>query len=219
MFRDRFQAGKKLAECLVQYKDNREVIVLAIPRGGLQVGAVLAKNLGLRLDVIITKKIGHPLEKEFAIGAVSLKGKVMTKDSSVLREVSINYITKKEIELQKVIKEKYKMYTGTETPLSYKDMVIVITDDGTATGNTILAAIDVVLVEHPQKIIVAIPVGPKNTVEIIKQKVDELICLETPADFFAVGQFYESFSQVEDKEAIQLLKDTNKDLDTYKKIK
>lgn len=206
IFKDRFIAGRLLAKRLQKYKNNKNAVILAIPRGGLQIGYTLAKELNLKLDIILTKKIGHPHSPELAIGAVSLREEFVNPDFLKSGEVSQEYIDHEVKVIRKKLKESYEMYQGKEKPLSLANKVIIIVDDGVATGSTILAAIELIRKEKPKKIIVAVPVGPPGTIVLLKKNADEVVCLSTPEIFFAIGQFYENFEQVEDKEAIRLLK-------------
>jgi len=208
MFKSRFDAAQEMIRYLVRFKDNKNAIILAIPRGGLQIGYVLAKELHVPLDVALTKKIGHPTQEEYAIGAVSLTGEVL--DPKVSREVSPDYIKNQIKEIRATLRERYKKYLGGKKPHSLEDKIVILTDDGVATGKTMLATIDLVKKDKPKKIIVAIPVAPLEAISMLEVHVDEVICLSTPPGFSAVGQFYENFEQVSDEEAITLLKEANK---------
>lgn len=203
MFRDRFDAAKQLVKKLEKYKNNPDVIVLAVPRGGVQTGYVLAKDLNVKLEIVLTKKIGYPGNPEYAIGAVSLTGEII--EPGINKEVSKEYIKTEINKIRTMLKEKYKKYHGEKERMSLKDKIIIITDDGVATGKTLLATIELVKKEKPKKIVIAVPVGPPDTIEMFKLNVDEVVCLLTPGSFFAIGEFYENFSQVEDAEAIKLL--------------
>lgn len=207
VFMDRFAAAKELAKKLQKYKHNKNAVILAIPRGGLQTGYALAKELNLKLDIILTKKIGYPGNEEYAIGSVSLKSIFINEKH---KDISNDYINSEIKKIRKTIKERYQKYLGDKKPTTLKDKIVIITDDGVATGSTILAAIDLVKQENPKRIIVAVPVGPADTIRLLKKKADEVICLLVPETFFAIGQFYQEFFQVEDEEAIRLLKEANK---------
>ena len=209
LFKDRYSAGKLLAQKLQSYKNNPDTVILAIPRGGLETGFSLAKELNLPLDVIFTKKIGFPGNPEYAIGAVSLNSEVIVKTLISTGQVSQKYVDEQIKKIRALLQERYKQYLGDKKPLDLKDKIVIITDDGAATGRTLLAAIELIKKEKAKRIIVAIPVGHPETVAELKKKA-EVICLETPADFFAVGQFYEHFAQVTDEEAIRLLQEVTK---------
>lgn len=206
MFRDRIDAGRQLSEKLMKFKEE-DVVVLAIPRGGLPLGAIVAKTLDAPLDVALTKKIGHPSNKEFAIGAVSLDDIVLTNAMGVTQ----GYITEETKHIRKKLLKRHDEYYKKRLPQNVKNKTVIIVDDGIATGNTLLATIELVSKQHPKKIIVAIPVAPNSAIKKLEntQKIDEVICLQVPYNFQAVGQFYEDFYQVSDQEAIQLLEEAN----------
>src|SRR3989338_6527335 len=206
LFKNRFDAAEKLAKKLIHYKNSKDAVILAIPRGALEIGNVLAKRLNLQLDIILTKKIPHPYSEEYAIGAVSLKNYVVDETAVNTENVSEDYIKKHVKEIRKNLKEKYKKYIG-EEPINLKGKIVIIIDDGIATGNTIKLAIDMARKEKAKKVVVAIPVAPSENIIQLKELADEVVCLETPFPFFAIGQFYETFTQVDDDEAIRLLKE------------
>ncbi|MBS3175727.1 phosphoribosyltransferase [Candidatus Woesearchaeota archaeon] len=205
MFKDRFEAGKLLAGKLKEYAGKKNVLVLAIPRGGLQIGYEVAKRLHVPLDVVITKKIGYPGNEEYAIGAVGPDGEAYLTEEVVSHE----YIEEQKKELLKKIRERYRKYRGTEKLPDLKNKILILVDDGLATGSTMMAAVQYALRQKPAFIVLAVPVTPPAAVEKFRNKVDKIICLETPEIFFAVGEFYENFPQVEDEEAIRLLKEAN----------
>ena len=202
MFKDRIDAGKQLTEKLVQFK-NENLVVLAIPRGGLPIGAIVAKTLNAPLDVALTKKIGHPFHKEFAIGAASLEDIILTDAMGVTK----GYIEEEVSRIRKKLKERRNQYYQHRSPINLKDKTVIIVDDGIATGNTLLATVELVSKQEPKKIVVAIPVAPSSGIRKLENNpdVDETICLHVPYNFRAVGQFYEKFEQVSDQEAIALL--------------
>ncbi len=209
MFKDRHDAGKQLAEKLMKYKD-KDTIVLAIPRGGLEVGYEIAKSLGLKLDVLITKKIPYPGEPEYAIGAVGL-GEIELNEDVVLRDkISKSYINEQVKQLEKTIKEKSAAYHKEVAALDLRNKTIIIVDDGIATGYTMIAAIHLLRKKGAKRIIVAVPVAPPDAVKRISLEADAVVCLLAPGTFFAIGEFYESFEQVEDAQAIRYLKEANR---------
>lgn len=207
MFKDRIEAGIQLADELIPYKDQNAV-VLAIPRGGLPLGSLVAKTLNAPLDVALSKKIGHPYNREYAIGAVSM-------DQIVLNDVAgvhTRYIEEETARIREKLKKRYQQYYKNRKPQELKDKIVIIIDDGIATGNTIRVTAEMVKAHEPKKVIVAIPVAPPSAIKSLEASafVDEVICLYTPYDFLAVGQFYEYFDQVSDEEAINLLQESNK---------
>lgn len=206
MFKDRIDAGIQLAHKLLPYKD-KEVVVLAIPRGGLPIGVIVAKTLQAPLDVALSKKIGHPFNREYAIGAVSLEN-IILKDVSGVHK---SYIAEETERIREKLKKRYQQYHQSRQPEDLKDKVVIIIDDGIATGNTIRVTAELVRAQKPKKVIVAIPVAPGSAIISLEgsSHIDQVICLQTPSDFMAVGQFYEVFDQVSDEEAIKLLKEFN----------
>ncbi len=206
MFRDRIDAGIQLADKLAEYK-NQKVVVLAIPRGGLPIGAIVAKALKAPLDVALSKKIGHPYHKEYAIGAVSMEDMILTDSKGISKE----YLEEETARIRKKLRAREAQYYQNRKPRPLKGKTVIIIDDGIATGNTLLVTVDLVSHQNPDKIIVAIPVAPESGILKLKgnPNVDEVICLEVPHYFQAVGQFYEAFEQVSDKEAIRILEETH----------
>ena len=198
MWRDRREAGRYLAGALKEFK-NKDVLVLAIPRGGVVVGDEVATALNAALDVVVPRKIGAPFNPELAIGAIAADGSKVLDQNLIQRlDVSEEYL-KKEIERQtEEIKRRISEYRGDRPPLEIEEKTVILVDDGVATGATTLAAIKYLRNKKPAQIILAIPVGPPDTVEKLKKEVDRLICLSIPSLFYAVGQFYEQFEQTTD---------------------
>ena len=201
ILKDRIEAGLLLSEKLKKYQ-NSNTIVLAVPRGGVPVGYVIAKNLHLPLDIVLSKKIGHPNNKEFAIGAVSSDSMILDEHPNIPRK----YIDSEIIRLRQLMKHKYELYMGNRKPLDVKGKNIILVDDGIATGNTLLASINMLRKKNPAKIIVATPVIPYENVPVFEKNTDEFIYLIASKYFTGVGGFYEVFNQVEDTEVIELLR-------------
>jgi predicted phosphoribosyltransferase len=201
ILKDRIEAGLLLSEKLKKYQ-NSNTIVLAVPRGGVPVGYVIAKNLHLPLDIVLSKKIGHPNNKEFAIGAVSSDSMILDEHPNIPRK----YIDSEIIRLRQLMKHKYELYMGNRKPLDVKGKNIILVDDGIATGNTLLASINMLRKKNPAKIIVATPVIPYENVPVFEKNTDEFIYLIASKYFTGVGGFYEVFNQVEDNEVIELLR-------------
>ena len=207
MFVDRADAGEKLTDSLKKFKEE-DVIVLAVPRGGLEIAYDTIKTLGFKWDLIIPRKIGAPHNKEFAIGAVSADGSYFINDDYVkMYGISQDYIEKEVSEQTNEIKRRMKEYRGKDTFPEVKDKTVIIIDDGIATGFTILAVIKAVKKQGAKKIILAIPVGPRETIEEFKEIVDEVICLYIPDEFYAVGSYYVDFKQVTDEEVFKMMKE------------
>jgi putative phosphoribosyl transferase len=205
-FRDREQAGKALGRSVKELAD-KDAVVLAIPRGGVVVGREVAKAIGAALDVIVTRKIGAPGEPEYALGAVTQSGEVILDERAIeLLHVGRDYLDKEAANQREEVKDRMRRFRGDRPFPSLKGKVVVIVDDGIATGNTVLAALRSVKMQGPRSVIVAVPVGPAETIAKLTNEADEVVCLETPEPFFAIGQFYSEFPQVEDDEVRQILK-------------
>tara|TARA_R110001583_G_scaffold39773_4_gene127452 strand:+ start:51 stop:695 length:645 start_codon:yes stop_codon:yes gene_type:complete len=211
MFLNREEAGNLLADKLINYSNRKDTVIVAIPRGGVPVGAVIAKRLNLPLEIVLSKKIGHPFNKEYAIGAVTLKSRILSEE---VPGVSKKYIEDETLKIRNILAQRYQTYYGKKAPINFKNKNVIIVDDGVATGNTLISSIQLIQLQDPLSIIVALPVSPPNAINKIKQleSVAVTLCLLTPINFHAVGQFYEAFNQVNDQEVIKLLKDTNTNL-------
>lgn len=207
VFKNRVEAGQKLAESLKEYKNKKDTIILAIPRGGVVVGFEMAKILNLPLDIVVTKKIGAPQNSEFAVGAIGMDGEVIT-DKKILAShgISQEYIKTEAERLKELINQKLRDLREDKPLPDLKNKIVILTDDGLATGRTMAVAIDWVKKQKPAKIVLAVPVAPPDTIEGLRPKVDELICLHTPEWFGAVGAFYQDFEQTTDEEAKVLLR-------------
>lgn len=204
MFKNRYDAALKLIPFLEKYKDERGV-VFAIPRGGVPIGYYISKHYNLPLELLLTKKIGHPRNEEFAIGAVSLEDYIIDERHNIPE----SYIESEIKRIRESLKERYKKFMGDRKPVDMEGKIVIIVDDGIATGNTLLAAIRMMRQKHPKKIVVAVPIAPREAAEKIKKHVDDFICLHIADDFYGVGQFYLDFSQVSDDEVIHLLQESN----------
>ena len=202
MFKNRKDAGQKLAEKREKYQKIKNGVVVAIPRGGVVTGYEISKKLSLPLEVVVTKKIGAPGNPEYAIGSINRHGDIFINEQL---NISKDYIDQESIKLKQQIKKKLKKLKGNDQQMDFKDKIVILTDDGIATGYTMLAAIKFIKSEKPKKIILAIPVVPADNVDKFRGLVDEFIYLEIPVLFAAVGQFYEQFGQTTDEEAKELL--------------
>ena len=200
MIRNRKDAAEKLTERLQKYK-GEDGIVLAIPRGGVPIGAYIAKELGMPVEVILSKKIGHPSNSEYAVGAVSMDSVEVNEKL----EISPEYIEKETKKIQEELKRRYELFMGSHKPTDLHNKLVILVDDGIATGHTLMSTILMVKKQSPKKLVVAVPVAPPSAIEEFEPKVDELICLMAPPGFYAVGQFYEDFQQVSDAEVIESL--------------
>lgn len=207
IYKNRSEAGTRLAARLAHYRNRNDVVVLALPRGGVPVGYEVATDLGCPLDVLIIRKIGAPAMPELAAGAISETGaQVLNEDVVAFHRISGDYLAR-EAERQKLeIARRAALYRAGQgiTPLEGK--IVILLDDGVATGATMKAAIATLRKEPLQRLVVALPVAPPSTAMEIRPTVDEWICLETPERFAAVGHFYADFAQVGDEEVIRLLR-------------
>ena len=207
MFADRIDAGLYLADMLKKYK-NKPGVILAVPRGGVPLGYIIARELNMPMEVILTKKIGHPTNPEYAIGAVSMTEKIIVPHAGVSEE----YIEKETEKIRKKLRENYVKFMGDKKPAELAEKIVILVDDGIATGNTIISTISMLRKRNPAKIIVAVPVAPKSAVAKLSKMVDELVIPLIPEDFHGVGAFYEDFEQVSDEEVIGYLDKLNNNL-------
>ena len=197
MFRNRLEAGLLLAEKLKKFKSEPGVI-LAVPRGGLPVAYAVAKELGFPLEVILTKKIGHPINKEYAIGAASLTDYFIIPHENV----SEDYIQEELKRVRAKLKNMYTKFMGNKEPEDLKGKTVIVIDDGIATGNTLLGTINVLRKSNPAKIVIGVPVASKSAFEKLSKEVDEVIAVLVPELFYGVGAFYKDFEQVNDEEVL-----------------
>jgi putative phosphoribosyl transferase len=202
MFVDRVDAGMQLAEALERFRGS-DAVLLAIPRGGVPVAAEVARKLGLPLDILHTKKIGHPQQPELAIGAVSLHSILLDPRFHVPRA----YVEAEVERIRSVLREREATYRSGRSVLIVMGRTAIIVDDGIATGYTVRAAIGLLRQAGAKRVVVAIPVAAAQTVEHLKGMADEVICVEVPDELFAIGAHYEDFSQVSDDEVIALMDD------------
>jgi putative phosphoribosyl transferase len=205
-FKDRHEAGQKLAKVLLSYKRQPCTIVLGLPRGGVVTAFEIAKALELPLDVICPRKIGAPHNPELGVGAITESG-VCFLNEHLIQELDVPHVyLEAEIEKERQLaQQRAVLYRKNRPPLQIKDSTVILVDDGLATGGTMKVAIQAVKAQKAAKVIVAVPVSPPDTLDEIKALVDQVFCLESPALFYAVGQFYDNFSQTEDQEVIELL--------------
>jgi predicted phosphoribosyltransferase len=202
MFVDRVDAGMQLAEALEGFRGS-DAVLLAIPRGGVPVAAEVARKLNLSLDILLTKKIGHPSQPELAIGAVSLYGMLYDPRYDVPR----SYIDAEAERIRSVLRERGNTYRSGRRALPVKGRTAIIVDDGIATGYTVRAAIGLLRQAGAKRVVVAVPVAAWQTVDMLEKLADQLICLEVPDELIAIGAHYEDFSQVSDDEVIALMDD------------
>lgn len=201
-FKDREDAGRLLAFALAQHiKSDERAVVVGLPRGGVIVAAEIAHQLNAPLDFIVVRKIGHPDNPEFAVGAVGLREVFLNPEVTVPSE----FISDAAKTLRKEILQRERSYRGGKLAQQYRDKTIVLADDGIATGLTMKAAIAELRAQRPKRIVLATPVAAADALAALAHDVDDVVCLYTPSLFMAVGQFYESFPQVSDSEVVKAL--------------
>lgn len=210
LFKNRKAAGNLLADHLTKYL-NEDVLMLLVPRGGVEVGIPCIERFHFDWDLMITRKIGAPHHKEIAIGAVTVDGQYLLYEEYIeLIKLPLGYI---EQEIQKEcieIKRRLRQYRGDDTFPNVKGKTVILVDDGIATGFTLLAAIKSIKAHHPKKVILVIPVGPTETIESFRQFVDEMICLHSIDHFTSVGAYYEQFEQVTEEQMAYYLEELRK---------
>jgi putative phosphoribosyl transferase len=207
-FRDRSDAGRRLAKALSSYKD-RHAVVLALPRGGVPVAAEVAATLDASLDLILVRKIGVPAQPELAMGAVvDGLAPIVVRNDDVIR---LSGTTAREFDEacereRAEIERRRKLYIGERPRAEIAGQVAIVIDDGIATGATTKAALRAIRKQKPKELVLAVPVAPPETIAELRQEVDALICLETPDPFGAIGYFYRDFRQVSDEEVVEILR-------------
>ncbi len=206
MYRNRWEAGEQLGEALRNLK-LKDPMLLAVPRGGLVVAEPVAKALNKGLGVLVTRKIGHPLNPEVAVGAIMPDGDViMGSELDVPGRWDMQPVIEQE---RREMRRRMKEFTGSEMPPEVKGRTVVVIDDGIATGYTLRAAIKWLKAREAGFVVIAVPVGPPDTIRALAREADRVVCLSQPEPFYAVGQFYQDFGQVEDDEVIEILQRVN----------
>ncbi|WP_448107216.1 phosphoribosyltransferase [Pseudomonas azerbaijanoccidentalis] len=206
ILQNRAAAGRRLVEPLLPYAHRSDVIVLALPRGGVPVAYEVATALGVRLDLMLVRKLGVPSHQEFAMGAIA-SGGIQILNEQALRahpidKTAFDAVVARE---SKELLRREQVYRGNRTPLQLKDQVVILVDDGLATGASMMAAIHAARVHTPSRIVVAVPVAPIETAEALRSEVDELVCPLMPDWMMSIGYWYTDFSQTSDSEVMDLL--------------
>ena len=207
LFRDRFHAGRQLANKVREYTGRDDLLILALPRGGVPVAFAVAQELRAPLDVFLVRKLGVPGQEELAMGAVA-SGGLRFVNTDVVRELAIadSEIDRIAAEELLELERRDRLYRGDQPHPHVAGKIVILIDDGLATGASMRAAVLALRPQAPSKIIVAVPVAAAATCELLRSEADEVICLATPERFFAVGQWYEDFSQTSDDEVRELLR-------------
>jgi putative phosphoribosyl transferase len=209
-FRDRFEAGRRLAASLQQYASHPNLLVLALPRGGVPVGYEVARSLRAPLDVMLVRKLGVPGHEELAMGAIA-SGGIRVISNDVVRALGIpdRAIATIAAHEEHELKRREEAYRGGRAPPEVEGRTVMLVDDGLATGSTMRAAVAALKVQNPKWLVVAVPVAASETCEALRREVDDVICALAPEPFFAVGNWYQDFSQISDHEVRELLRDAS----------
>ena len=205
MFRNRDEAARRLAERLQGYK-GKQPLVLAIPRGAVPMAKLIAAELGGDFDVVLVRKLRAPWQPELAIGSIDESGWTYIAPFAASAGADAQHIEQEKRKQLETIRQRRAQYTPLRPHIDPAGRTVIVVDDGLATGATMIAALHGLRQQKPAKLICAVPVAPPETVEKVRPLADEVVCLETPEWFQAVGQFYREFDQVEDEEVITLLK-------------
>jgi predicted phosphoribosyltransferase len=207
-FRDRTDAGRKLATALAEYAGRSDVIVLGLPRGGVVVAAEVARTLAAPLDVCLVRKLGVPGYPELAMGAIA-SGGVQVLSDDLIRDLRITpaMVAKVAAAERGELERREVAYRGHRPPIAVRDRTIILVDDGLATGSTMEAAARAIRQQSPASVVIAVPVSSHEASERLTRVADRLVCLDTPYPFHAVGQWYDYFDQTTDAEVVELLEE------------
>lgn len=203
-FADRLDAAGRLAVALQGYR-GRHPLILAIPRGALPMADLLAQRLDGELDVVLVRKLRAPFSPEFAIGAIDESGWVYLAPHARGAGADDRYIEQEKAEQLALLRDRRARYTPGRTAIDPAGRIAIVVDDGLATGSTMVAALHAVRARAPARLVCAVPVASRDSLALVRPFADEVVCLQAPPDFYAVGQFYQRFGQVDDAEAIALL--------------
>ena len=203
MFSDRHEAGIRLASALEKFRGKKDIVVIGIPRGGVVVAWEVARYLHAQLDVVVIKKLGYPGNPEFALGATSPDTFYINPE--LAESVPKDYIDEELRTKQREARERVDTLKGSRRQVDLVGKTVIVVDDGVATGASMIIALNVIRKMKPSSIVVAIPVAPPDTVKQLRKFADEVVAILQPASFYAIGQFYDDFTQVEDEEVKRLL--------------
>jgi predicted phosphoribosyltransferase len=203
IFRNRDEAARLLARRLSAYYANKHPLVLGIPRGAVPMAKIIAEALGGELDVVLVRKLGYPSQPELAIGAIDESGKVFYSDYAY--EIDEGYLEAEKNRQLEVIRQRRARYTPHRPPIDPKDRIVIVVDDGIATGSTMTAALRAVRARKPKKLVGAVAVASAQAARAMRQEADAMVCLKVPVEFYAVGQFFREFEQVTDDDVVRIL--------------
>lgn len=213
MFRDRLDAASRLARALIplvpspQSPDDPPPLVLGIPRGGVVIGALLARELNAELDVLLARKLRAPSQPELAIGAVAEDGSVhLEPHARRVSGVTDAYLERETTTQLDELRRRASLFRAVRPPAPVPGRCVIVTDDGIATGATLIAALHTLAARHPSRLIVAVPVAPADRLDDIRRHCDQLVCLHAPRSFWAIGQFYDNFEPVDEAAVLELLR-------------
>jgi predicted phosphoribosyltransferase len=206
MFKDRYDAGRNLARELAQYRDSPDALVLALPRGGVPVGFEVARQLNVPLDIFVVRKLGVPGQEELAMGAIASGGfRILNEDILAYLNLPPETIEQATARAQEELDRRELSYRGEKAAPNVRGRIVILVDDGLATGASMRVAVAALRSQDPARIVVAVPVGAARTCNELRQVADEVVCVDTPEPFYAVGQGYERFEQTTDAEVRGLL--------------
>ena len=205
MFRDRADAASRIAVRLAHLRGTRP-LVLAVPRGGVPMGALVAEALDGDLDVVLVRKLGAPGNPEYAVGAVGEDGEIQLNEDVDPDDLPPGYLEREAAAQLDTLRRRRRLYSPVRPPLDPAGRTVIVVDDGVATGSTLLAALRAVRARGPSHLVAAVGVAPRDAASTLEAAADEVVCVETPRSFFAVGQFYRDFSPVEDDDVIAILR-------------
>jgi len=203
LFENREHAARLLARRLSAYYKNKNPLVLGIPRGAIPMAKIIADSLGGELDVVLVRKLGHPLQPELGIGAIDESGNVFLSDYAL--DVEPKYLEAEKVRQLEILRRRRAQYTPSRPPIDPCNRIVIVVDDGIATGSTMTAALRAVRRQNPKRLVGAVAVASASAARSMAHEADAMVCLNVRADFYAVGQFFKDFSQVTDEDVVAIL--------------